>query len=49
MKKVDPEPYRDIDFSQAKRGAVVKAEAGKIEISIRPTDSAARDGFPTEG
>lgn len=27
--------YRDIDFSRAKRGAVVKPEAGKTKISIR--------------
>jgi len=35
MKKIAAEPYRDIDFSRAKRGAVVKAEPGKIKISIR--------------
>jgi uncharacterized protein (DUF4415 family) len=39
MKKVEPEPYRDIDFSQAKRGPVVKAEAGKTKISIRLDNS----------
>ena len=39
MKKVDPEPYRDIDFSQAKRGAVVKPEPGKTKISIRLDNS----------
>lgn len=39
MKKVDPEPYRDIDFSQAKRGPVVKPEAGKTKISIRLDNS----------
>ena len=35
MKKVAAEPYRDIDFSRAKRGAVVKPEPGKTKISIR--------------
>jgi len=35
MKKVAAEPYRDIDFSHAKRGAVVKPELGKTKISIR--------------
>jgi uncharacterized protein (DUF4415 family) len=39
MKKTDPEPYRDIDFSQAKRGAVVKPEPGKTKISIRLDNS----------
>jgi uncharacterized protein (DUF4415 family) len=34
-KKVAAEPYRDIDFSQARRGPVVKAEPGKTKISIR--------------
>jgi uncharacterized protein (DUF4415 family) len=35
MRKVVPEKYRDIDFSRAKRGAVVAAEPGKTKISIR--------------
>jgi uncharacterized protein (DUF4415 family) len=35
MKKVVAEKYRDIDFSHAKRGAVVKPEPGKTKISIR--------------
>ena len=35
MKKVEAERYRDIDFSRAKRGAVVKPEPGKTKISIR--------------
>jgi uncharacterized protein (DUF4415 family) len=35
MKKVAAEPYRDIDFSRGKRGAVVKPEPGKTKISIR--------------
>lgn len=35
MKKVAAEKYRDIDFSRARRGAVVKIEPGKTKISIR--------------
>jgi len=35
MRKVVAEKYRDIDFSRAKRGAVVKPEPGKTKISIR--------------
>jgi uncharacterized protein (DUF4415 family) len=35
MRKVVAEKYRDIDFSRAKRGAVVAAEPGKTKISIR--------------
>ena len=35
MKKVTAEPYRDIDFSGAKRGPVIPAEPGKTKISIR--------------
>jgi uncharacterized protein (DUF4415 family) len=35
MRKVEAEKYRDLDFSQAKRGAVVKPEPGKTKISIR--------------
>jgi uncharacterized protein (DUF4415 family) len=35
MKKVAAEPYRDIDFSRGRRGAVVKPEPGKTKISIR--------------
>jgi uncharacterized protein (DUF4415 family) len=35
MKKVAAEKYRDIDFSRARRGAVVKPEPGKTKISIR--------------
>ena len=35
MKKIVAEPYRDIDFSRAKRGAVVKPQSGKAKISIR--------------
>ena len=35
MKRVVAETYRDIDFSRAKRGAVLKPEPGKTKISIR--------------
>lgn len=35
MKNVGAEKYRDIDFSRAKQGAVIKAEPGKTKISIR--------------
>ena len=35
MKKIVTQRYRDIDFSRAKRGAVVKPEPGKTKISIR--------------
>jgi uncharacterized protein (DUF4415 family) len=35
MKRPVAEKYRDIDFSRAKRGAVVKPERGKTKISIR--------------
>jgi uncharacterized protein (DUF4415 family) len=35
MKKTAAEPYRDIDFSDAKRGPVVSPEPGKTKISIR--------------
>ena len=35
MKKIAAEPYRAIDFSAAKRGAVVPLEAGKTKLSIR--------------
>jgi uncharacterized protein (DUF4415 family) len=46
MKKLAAEPYRDIDFSSAKRGAVVPAEPGKTKISIR-LDNAVIDYFRT--
>lgn len=39
MKKVAAEPYRDIDFSKAKRGAVIPLEPGKTKISIRLDNS----------
>lgn len=35
MKKVAAEPYRQIDFSRAKRGPVIPPEPGKTKISIR--------------
>jgi uncharacterized protein (DUF4415 family) len=35
MKKAGAERYRDIDFSRAKRGPVVRPEPGKTKISIR--------------
>jgi uncharacterized protein (DUF4415 family) len=35
MRKVEAEKYRDIDFSRARRGPVVKPEPGKTKISIR--------------
>jgi uncharacterized protein (DUF4415 family) len=35
MRKAEAEKYRHIDFSRAKRGAVVKPEPGKTKISIR--------------
>jgi uncharacterized protein (DUF4415 family) len=35
MNKVAAERYRDIDFSNARRGPAVRAEPGKTKISIR--------------
>jgi uncharacterized protein (DUF4415 family) len=35
MKKVAAERYRDIDFSRATRGPVIRPEPGKTKISIR--------------
>lgn len=35
MKKVVAEPYREIDFTGAKLGAVIPPEPGKTKISIR--------------
>ena len=35
MKTTAAEPYREIDFSRAKRGPVAKPEPGKTKISIR--------------
>ena len=39
MKKIVAEPYRDIDFSKAKRGPVLAVEPGKTKISIRIDNS----------
>ena len=39
MNKAAAERYRDIDFSRAKRGAVLKPEPGKTKISIRLTNA----------
>ena len=35
MKKTAADPYREIDFTYAKRGPVVPSEPGKSKISIR--------------
>lgn len=35
MKRVVAEPYRDIDFSSARRGPMIPLEPGKTKISIR--------------
>ena len=35
MKQTAAEPYRDIDFTHAKRGPVIPSEPGKTKISIR--------------
>lgn len=47
MKKAAAEPYRDIDFSAARRGAVIKLEPGKTKISIR-LDNAVIEYFRTQ-
>jgi uncharacterized protein (DUF4415 family) len=39
MKKLAAEPYREIDFSSAKRGSVIPPEPGKTKISIRIDNS----------
>jgi uncharacterized protein (DUF4415 family) len=44
MRAIAAEPYRDVDFSRAKRGPVVKPEPGKTKISIR-LDNAVLDYF----
>lgn len=44
MRKSAAEPYRDIDFTHAKRGAVIPPEPGKTKISIR-LDNAVLDYF----
>jgi uncharacterized protein (DUF4415 family) len=35
MKRTEAEPYRDIDFTGARRGPVIPVEPGKTKISIR--------------
>jgi uncharacterized protein (DUF4415 family) len=47
MKKTEAEPYRDIDFSTAVRGAVIAPDPGKTKISIR-IDNAVLDHFRTQ-
>lgn len=47
MKKPAAEPFRDIDFAGARRGAVVPAEPGKTKISIR-IDNAVIDHFRSQ-
>ena len=44
MKRVAAEKQRNIDFTDARRGAVVRAERGKTKISIR-LDSAVLEHF----
>ncbi len=44
MKKAVAEKYRDIDFSRARRGPVVRPEPGKTKILIR-LDNAVLDPF----
>ena len=44
MSKISAEPYRDIDFSKARRGAVVASPPGKTKISIR-LDTAVLEHF----
>jgi uncharacterized protein (DUF4415 family) len=44
MKKIVAEPYRDIDFTDARQGAVVPLESGNTKISIR-LDSKVIDDF----
>jgi uncharacterized protein (DUF4415 family) len=44
MKKVAAEKYRNIDFTDARRGAIVKPEPGKTKISIR-LDNAVLEHF----
>lgn len=44
MKKVAAEKRREVDFSRARRGAVLKPEPGKTKISIR-LDNAVLEHF----
>ena len=47
MKVTAAEPYRDMDFSGAKRGAVIPIEPGKTKISIR-IDNAVLEHFRSQ-
>jgi uncharacterized protein (DUF4415 family) len=47
MKKIVAEPIRSIDFTKAKRGAVIPLEPGKTKISIR-LDTAVINYFRTQ-
>jgi uncharacterized protein (DUF4415 family) len=44
MRNVKAEPYRNIDFSKGKRGAVIASGPGKTKISIR-LDNVVLDHF----
>jgi len=44
MRKVQAEPYRDMDFSKGKRGPVITPNPGKTKISIR-LDNTVLDHF----
>jgi uncharacterized protein (DUF4415 family) len=44
MRRISAEPYRDVDFSQGKRGPVVAPDSGKTKISIR-LDNVVLDHF----
>ena len=47
MKKIVAEPFREIDFSVARRGPVIAPEPGKTKISIR-IDNTVIDYFRTQ-
>ncbi len=47
MKRIVAEPRREIDFSGAKREAVIPLERGKTKISIR-IDNSVIDYFPSQ-
>jgi len=47
MKKITAEPYREIDFSKARRGPVIAPGVGKIKLSIR-LDQAVVDYFRSQ-
>jgi uncharacterized protein (DUF4415 family) len=46
MRKAAAEPHREIDFTRARRGAVLRPEPGKTKISIR-LDNAVVEFFRT--